>query len=53
MSVLVLFRLKIISQMCSLTCLLISITILMFFLTVRHSIDLFHLPTLVHNSFIH
>jgi len=23
------------------------------FLTVHHSIDLFHLPTLVHNSFIH
>ena len=25
----------------------------MFFLTVHHSIDLFHLPTLMHNSFIH
>ena len=24
----------------------------MFFLTVHHSIDLFHLPTLIHNSFI-
>ena len=24
-----------------------------FFLTVNHSIDLFHLPTLMHNSFIH
>jgi hypothetical protein len=23
------------------------------FLTVHHSIDLFHLPTLTHNSFIH
>ena len=23
------------------------------FLTVHHSIDLFHLPTLMHNSFIH
>jgi hypothetical protein len=23
------------------------------FLTVRHSVDLFHLPTLMHNSFIH
>ena len=23
------------------------------FLTVHHSIDLFHLPTLIHNSFIH
>jgi len=27
--------------------------ILMFFLTVHHSINLFHLPTLMHNSFIH
>jgi len=27
--------------------------ILMFFLTVHHSIDLFHLRTLMHNSFIH
>jgi len=26
---------------------------LMFFSTVHHSIDLFHLPTLMHNSFIH
>ena len=25
---------------------------LMFFLTVHHNIDLFHLPTLMHNSFI-
>ena len=26
--------------------------VLMFFLTVHHSIDLFHLPTLMHSSFI-
>ena len=26
---------------------------LMFFLTVHHSIDLFHFPALIHNSFIH
>jgi len=31
-------------------CLLLILT---FFLTVHHSIDLFHLPTLMHNSFIH
>ena len=28
-------------------------TFFMFFLSVHHSIDLFHLPTLMHNSFIH
>ena len=27
--------------------------ILIFFWTVHHSIDLFHLPTLMHNYFIH
>jgi len=31
----------------------LQVPLLMFFLTVHHSIDLFHLPTLMHNYFIH